>query len=410
MNNLLRSAITFIMFLIFIVPLYAKEYTVRKGETMTLYCTATAPAGGWITHAFFQCVNSEDSQYLGIAYNSADCKATLYGLKTKTKIPVEVTYAYSYKGSYDNNIHVGSASYIDYVTVSGPREAKSISIREDDPVKIASGQSKVLHVDFYPTGSEGDVYWGFLDVMGQPWCFDGKYDSNGKDFIVTGKKTGSVYVLALLNNDQTTVQMRQIICSEDVDTDELPKEITIDPDKLVLTIGKSETLKVKFIPDNSYSKLSWTSSKESIATVDEDGKVTAVSSGETVITCKTDNGVSSKVQVTVNPIVAGFSIDKSVSVTLGYSYQLTPTTLPKNATGKFRYKSSDTSVIKVSSTGLLTALKDGSAQITVTCDGVEESQTVDVSVKRPDSNTDYRAARARLETIKSLFNQSVIIK
>ena len=57
----------------------------------------------------------------------------------------------------------------------------------------------------------------------------------------------------------------------------------------------------------------------------------------------------------------------------------------KNAVGKTTYKSSNTKVAKVSSTGKVTALKKGTAKITVTNNGV--SKVFTVTVKNPSLNS-----------------------
>lgn len=387
----------------------AKEYSLKKGQTMTLSCTATPPAGT-ITHAFFQVVNPEDANYLGINFNSWECRATLFGLKAKSRIAVEVSYSYSYRGTYDNNMHVGSGSYIDYVTVTGAGEATSIKVREGSKLILAPGQSKTLHIDFYPSGSEGRVDWGFLDVFGDPFCFDLKYDKNGFDVIVTGKKSGSAYLLALLNGDQSTVNVVEVVCDNSAASEVLPSSISVSPHNLSMTVGEKQTLMVSYNPDNSFSKVNWTTSDASVATVDADGLVTAIKKGTAVITATSENGVSSDAVIIVNPKATGFTVNNMVEVMLGYSYQLMPDVTPTGAAAVFKYKSSNTAVAKVSSTGLVTALREGVADITVSCEDVDTEKIVSVKVCKPVKGGDYRDARVRLQAVKSLFNQTVVIK
>lgn len=406
MKSIVRLTVLIILSIGIYQPIYAGDYTLRKGQSMKLNCTATPPAGT-ITHAFFQVVNAGDSEYLGINYNSWECQATLYGLKAKSKIPVEVTYAYSYRGSYDNNMHVGHGSYIDYVTVTGPKEAKSIKIKEGGKVKIAPGTSKTLHIEFYPSGSEGQVDWGFLSGFGKPYNFEGKYASNGIDFIVTGKKEGTAYLLALLNGDQTTVQSIEVECTQDADADVLPESISVSPEKLSLPVGSSQQLNISFSPEDSYATAEWTSSDETIATVNE-GKVEAVSKGDAIITVTTSNGLSVKIPVNVIPLADNFDISGYADLILGYTYQLTPKAYPEGSYCIYRYKSSDTSVVRVSSDGLLTAVKEGEARITVTSTTTNTERDVFVNVKHSGPEIDYRAARARIQAVKALFNQSII--
>lgn len=409
MNNLSRLYLFIIICCSSLLTANAKDYSLAKGQTMTLNCTATAPAGT-ITHAFFQLVNAEDAQYLGIVYTSSDCRATLYGLKAKNRIPVEVTYSYSYRGSYDNNMHVGSGSYTDYITVTGPREATSIKIKEGNQVKIAPGQSATLHIEFYPKGSEGSVDWGFLDLMGNPFCFDTKYAPNGYDIIVTGKKVGSAYLLALLNGDQKTAEVIQVICTEDAPEAEKPTSIDIIPDNVNLTVGDTENLSVSFTPENSYSNIKWASSNPSVVTVDESGCLKAISAGTAEITALSENNITAIASVTVKPLATGFNIENSINVAIGYSYQLTPKIFPANASPKFKYESSDKSIVTVSQSGLIQGVKEGSAIVTISCDGVTEKKEITINITKATPGADYRNAKVRVQAVKSLFNHSVIVK
>ena len=122
-----RNLLLFIA-LIAAVCLHAKNYTVNVGETITLNCTATAPAGN-ITHAVFELVNADDSQYLAlVSYNTSQQTATFLGRDAMANIKVKVTYYYSYRGSYTNQMQVGHGSYTDQITVRGGGTATNIKI------------------------------------------------------------------------------------------------------------------------------------------------------------------------------------------------------------------------------------------------------------------------------------------
>jgi uncharacterized protein YjdB len=79
------------------------------------------------------------------------------------------------------------------------------------------------------------------------------------------------------------------------------ESVAIDKTELSLKAGKSVSLTATVSPDNSYLKdVEWSSSDETIATV-KDGKISAISAGETTITVKTvDRGhmTSCKIIVT----------------------------------------------------------------------------------------------------------------
>lgn len=77
------------------------------------------------------------------------------------------------------------------------------------------------------------------------------------------------------------------------------KGIKFDPKFLTLDIGVSQDLVVLTKPANATPQYKWKSANESIATVDEDGVVTAVAPGSTTILVRTKNGKTAKCGVTV---------------------------------------------------------------------------------------------------------------
>ena len=79
--------------------------------------------------------------------------------------------------------------------------------------------------------------------------------------------------------------------------------VTVDPTEWTLTVGETKELTATVTPDNATNKnVTWSSNKESVATVDEDGVVAAVSPGTATITVTTkDGGFTATCDVTVTP-------------------------------------------------------------------------------------------------------------
>ncbi len=68
---------------------------------------------------------------------------------------------------------------------------------------------------------------------------------------------------------------------------EIPAEgVTVTPDTLTLTVGASQILEATVTPPTFTDTVTWESDKPAIATVDPDGRVTAVDPGEAIITAK----------------------------------------------------------------------------------------------------------------------------
>ena len=71
----------------------------------------------------------------------------------------------------------------------------------------------------------------------------------------------------------------------------LVNEVSLDKTELALTVGDTQTLTATITPDDANNKnVSWSSDKPSVATVDENGKVTAVAEGTAKITVTTVDG------------------------------------------------------------------------------------------------------------------------
>lgn len=85
------------------------------------------------------------------------------------------------------------------------------------------------------------------------------------------------------------------------------ESITLDSNEGVLTVGNSVTVTATVTPDNATNTtINWTSSDEKVATVDSNGKVTAVAAGNATIkaTSESDGDVSADYALTVNKAAA----------------------------------------------------------------------------------------------------------
>ncbi|MBO5815697.1 MAG: Ig domain-containing protein, partial [Bacteroidales bacterium] len=162
-----------------------------------------------------------------------------------------------------------------------------------------------------------------------------------------------------------------------------------------LTEGDATVLTATVNPSNASNKnVYWTSSDQSVATVDNAGQVTALKAGSATITVTTeDGGKTSTCQVTVKEKiypVTGVTLDRtSVELTEGDATVLTATVNPSNASNKNVYwTSSDQSVATVDNTGKVIAVKAGSATITVTTEDGGKTSTCQVTVKKPSHGVD----------------------
>jgi uncharacterized protein YjdB len=151
------------------------------------------------------------------------------------------------------------------------------------------------------------------------------------------------------------------------------------PTDIVLEKGETQQLNIEYGTDDkaeqekiaeaaSKLNLTWTSSDETVATVDETGLVTAVGAGEADVTVSVaDANISSTTHVKVVITPTGVEAPDSIElVTNGEnSKALGAKMTPEDATEvKLAYESSDENVATVDENGVVTAVADGECVIT----------------------------------------------
>ena len=156
--------------------------------------------------------------------------------------------------------------------------------------------------------------------------------------------------------------------------------VTIGEADFTLNKGQEKQLTATVTPSNaSEPEVTWTSSDTNVATVDPNGKVTAVGRGEATITVSTGNGKTATVTVTVkdpatkatfNPTVLELKVGETKPVAV--TFDTTDTVAS--------WTSSNPAVVTVDETGNATAVSSGVTTITVkTIDGEEFSLQVIVA-------------------------------
>ena len=170
------------------------------------------------------------------------------------------------------------------------------------------------------------------------------------------------------------------------------ESLVLNETELQLKVDETYQFEATILPKDAFDKtLIWSSSDTSVATVSEDGVVSALKSGEAVITATAADGsgaqTSCNVYVTAKLIpVETITLSASEwNAVEGETMRLSATVMPENATDKsIVWSSSDTSVAIVSEDGVVSALKPGEAVITATAadgSGVNASCNVNVIAK-----------------------------
>lgn len=170
--------------------------------------------------------------------------------------------------------------------------------------------------------------------------------------------------------------------------DNLPEETT------QMVIGDTLELGTVKKPADATDNLTYESSDEQVATVDENGVITALAKGEITITIKGDDIVKT---ITVNieekriPVTAiTGNMSDAMTLTAGENTQLICSVVPENATEQtITYSSSDSNVATIGQDGVITAVNPGHTTITASAaDGITKQMSLTVNAKaQPKQNT-----------------------
>ena len=201
--------------------------------------------------------------------------------------------------------------------------------------------------------------------------------------------------------------------------------IKVSPDTLTLA-KKGETAQLTAEVTPSYAdnkRVTWQSSDEKVATVDENGKVTAVGNGTATITATSVSGsytatVSVTVKIPVEIQKLTIEAEKETLTKIGESTELKVKIEPENADlQKLIWKSDNEKVATTDENGKVTAVGNGTAEITVTTEDGKITASIMITVKVPDEptinkTTGFRRLRARSvkQTKTSVTLQWNIIK
>ena len=263
----------------------------------------------------------------------------------------------------------GAASASCRVTVKQPATKVTLS---KTSLKIAVGSKSTLKATLEPANvTNTNITWTSADKSIATVTESG---------VVKGVKAGKVKITAT-SGDGT----QKATCTVTVYIP--PTSVSLNKTSMTLKVGSSATVTPTVKPTTAtYKTVKWTSSNYDVATVDENGKITAKGVGYAEITATTTYGAKTAVcKVSVVKAVTGLSISKStLRIEVGDKVTLKATVKPEDATNKtVSWKSSASSVASVSSSGVVTAKKLGKATITVTTadGGFKKTCTVEVVKK-----------------------------
>lgn len=366
-----------------------------------------------------------NSKNLVVSYSKKDTRsATFYARKA---------------GTYKVTATYGKKTYVAVVKAS--KKGMNVTSRTLD-----KGQKYTLKLK----GVKGKAKWS----SSKKSVVTVKTIKNGKSAVITAKKPGSATITATVGEKKlvcvvkvkgteavvtpkpnpttvpkptespkpqptTSPKPTEVVKPEEKPTPE-PTPAEVKADKITLNresvtftaLNQTFSLSATVTPENAEEKaVGWNSINTSAVTVDENGKITAVGRGSSVVFCflKSNGEVFAKCSVTVQipdtqpeptkpepkPTepeevkVSGITLNPNISLKIkeGGSSKITATVVPSNATNSsVKWVSSSPDVATVDDSGNVTALKEGSTTITCTAvDGSGVSASCTVTVKAKDA-------------------------
>lgn len=257
--------------------------------------------------------------------------------------------------------------------------AKNESVKAEHKILIGEHVQSISLVDSgltLLTGSKNDTATIQVDIQPETaLCRDFSYVSSDPS-IATVDESGAVHAVA---KGSTTITVKSLdnACQTELSCDVIVKQgvssITLNETQKELNLKNSLALTATVLPEDADDRTyTWSSTDESVVKVNSNGAVTPVGAGEAKILCTANDGGGTTGFCDVRVVVGVDKVtldSKAVQVLIGagsdvvqkIGYTLTP---ERNSYPDLIWSSSDESVVKVDSDGVLRGVAPGKAVIT----------------------------------------------
>lgn len=217
-------------------------------------------------------------------------------------------------------------------------------------ITLKIGGTQQLTADIYPDNTTDQTI---------KWLSSDDKIATVSNGLVTAISAGSATISAY-NGEQSvtcTVTVEPIIA----------EQIILNESVITINVGVPVTLTAKVLPEETTDKtIVWSSLNGEIVNV-SNGLVSGIAPGQTVITATCGFATASCTVIVLLPATSVTLSESSLNLHVGDIFDLIETVTPQNTTDLSYWNSSDETVAMVDNNGIVSALKAGTATITVTC-------------------------------------------
>ena len=270
------------------------------------------------------------------------------------------------------------------------KQPDQLVYNQGDKISLSGGQVQITYEDgFQATVSMDDSMLGTYDMM-------------------------------QLGTQNITLSKLGASSSFPITVNEIPVSVvTMSTTELIMEKGNIEDLTVTISPENATNKnVEWSSSDDSVVTVDQRGKVRAISLGKAVVTAKSANGVEGKCEISV--IIPCYSIKITnkgpydynerayvTQIHAGSSYTFKYELAPVGSTGKVKWTSANPAIATVDENGTVTGIKAGTTGIMVeTQNGLKDFTCV--TVKAVSETKKVTLGKAKIKSLKASRKKLIV--
>lgn len=286
---------------------------------------------------------------LEASYNESTKELTITAKDTATS-----------KNGFDATVTVSAGSVSDTVNVKVIPSLRNLSVTPN-PVEVEIGNSQQLKVVRVPTAATDEITFTSAD----PDIAD--VDSDG---LITGLSAG-----------ETTVTVAGGSITKEIPVTVIAglTGLRFNPSSITINAGETKAAPVTKIPADAVGVISYRSGNTGIATVDSNGNVTGVSTGDTTVTASC-NGITAILNVKVKPVLTDLEVTpSSAKIKEGETQQFTVNKIPSDAEGDVGYSIGDSDIATVDTSGAVTGMKPGNTTLTVSCGSISKNIPIEIT-------------------------------